>query len=90
MSKCILLASMAVKIEKTIAGHNHASLQQCIFDVHASRCMGSQTEKKNSKNICFCLSNLTCIHGKLNKNNFEVFSDIFAKMSFTLSLLAKY
>ena len=39
-------ASMAVKIEHTAAGHNHDILQQCIFDVHASRSMGPQTEQK--------------------------------------------
>ena len=43
---CVLLASMAVKIEHTVAGHNHDILQQCIFDVHASRSMGPQTEQK--------------------------------------------
>ena len=36
---------MAVKIEHTVAGHNHDILQQCIFDVHASRSMGPQTAK---------------------------------------------
>ena len=41
VSKCVLLASMAVKIEHTVAGHNHDILQQCIFDV-----MGPQTEQK--------------------------------------------
>ena len=35
---------MVVKIEHTVAGHNHI-LQQCIFDVHASLSMGSQTAK---------------------------------------------
>ena len=43
---CCKLASMAVKIEHTVAGHNHDILQQCIFDVHASRSMGPQTEQK--------------------------------------------
>ena len=46
MSKCVYLASMAVKIEHTVAGHNHDILQQCIFDVHASR----STEPKRGKN----------------------------------------
>ena len=46
MSKCVKLASMAVKIEHTVAGHNHGILQQCIFDVYASQCMGPQTEQK--------------------------------------------
>ena len=32
------------KIEHTVAGHNHDILQQCIFDVHASRSMGPQPE----------------------------------------------
>ena len=36
MSKCVYLASMAIKIEHTVASHNHDILQQCIFDVHAS------------------------------------------------------
>ena len=37
---------MAVKIEHTVAGHNHGILQLCIFDVHASQSMGPQTEQK--------------------------------------------
>ena len=67
VSKCVYLASMAVKIEHTVAGHNHDILQLCIFDVHASRIMGPQPEFK-MQNICFCSSKLICIHGKLNKN----------------------
>ena len=46
VSKCVELSSMAVKIEHTVAGHNHDILQQCIFDVHANRSMGPQTEQK--------------------------------------------
>ena len=46
VSKCVLLASMALQIEHTVAGHNHGILQQCIFDVHASRSTGPQTEQK--------------------------------------------
>ena len=46
VSKCVYLASMAVKIERTVAGHNHDILQQCIFDVHASGIMGPQPELK--------------------------------------------
>ena len=65
MSKCVYLGSMAVKIEHTVAGHNHDILQQCIFDVHASRILGPQPELK-MPNICFCSSKLICI--KLNKN----------------------
>ena len=67
VSKCVYLASMAVKIEHTVAGHNHDILQQCIFDVHASGIMGPQPELKMS-NICFCSSKFICIHRKLNKN----------------------
>ena len=63
VSKCVYLASMAVKIERTVAGHNHGILQQCIFYVHASRIMGPQPELKMS-NICFCSSKLICIHEK--------------------------
>ena len=37
---------MTVKIEHTVAGHNHDIWQQCIFDVHASRIMGPKTEQK--------------------------------------------
>ena len=33
VSKCVYLASFAVKIEHTVAGHNHDILQQCISDV---------------------------------------------------------
>ena len=40
VSKCVYLASMAVKIEHTEACHNHDILQQFIFDVHASRGTG--------------------------------------------------
>ena len=29
--KCVYLASMAVKIEQTVAGHYHDNLQQCIL-----------------------------------------------------------
>ena len=46
VSKCVYLASMAVKIERTVAGHIHDILQQCIVDINASRSMGPQTEQK--------------------------------------------
>ena len=49
VSKCVYLPSMAVKIERTLAGHNHDILQQCLFDVHASRSMGPQQDKKLPK-----------------------------------------
>ena len=44
VSKCVYWASMAVKIEYTVAGHNLGILQQYIFDGHASRSMGPQPE----------------------------------------------
>ena len=68
VSKCVYLASVFVKIKHAVAGHNH-SLQQCIFDVHASRSTGPQ-HGKNCKNISFCPSKLICIHGKVNTNAF--------------------
>ena len=69
VSKCVYLACMAVKIEHTVGGHNHDILQQCISDVYASQVWAS--------NICFCPSKLICMHGKLIKINFVVFSVIF-------------
>ena len=45
VSKCVYLASMAVKLEHTVAGRNHDILQQCIFDVHASRTTGPKRSK---------------------------------------------
>ena len=36
VSRRVYLASIAVKIEHTVGGHNHDILQQCISDVHAS------------------------------------------------------
>ena len=44
MSKCVYLACMAVKIERTVGSHNHDILQQCISDVNVSRSMGPQSE----------------------------------------------
>ena len=76
VSKCVYLASMAVKIEHTVAGHNHDILQQCIFDVHASRIMGPQPELK-MPNICLCSSKLICIHEQLKKINCVVLSVTF-------------
>ena len=69
VSKCVYLASMTVKIEHTVAGHNYDILQRCIFDVHASRTTGPQ-RGKNCQNICFCPSKLICIQGKLSTNKF--------------------
>ena len=44
VSKCVYLASMVVKLEHTVSSHSHDILQQCSFDVQASRSMGSQAE----------------------------------------------
>ena len=52
---------MAVKTEHTVARHNHDILQQCIFDVRASRSMGPQTEQKK-KPKCMLLSIETYLH----------------------------
>ena len=40
VSKCLYLACMSVKIERTVDGHNHDILQQCISDVYASQVWG--------------------------------------------------
>ena len=45
VSKCVYLASMAVKIEHTVDGHNHDILQQCISDVYASQVWGLNQRK---------------------------------------------
>ena len=66
VSKCVYLASMAVRIEHRVAGHNHDILQQCVFDVHNSRSMGPTTEQKPSKYMLFSIE--TYLHTrKLNK-----------------------
>ena len=67
MSKCVYLACMAVKIEHTAGGHNHDILQQCM----------GLNQSKICQDICFCPSKLICMHGKLIKINFVVFSVIF-------------
>ena len=41
MSKCVYLACMAVKIERTVRGHNHDILQQGISDVNPSQVWAS-------------------------------------------------
>ena len=48
MSECVYLACMAVKIERTVGGHNHDILQQCVSDVYASRSLAS-TRVKSAK-----------------------------------------
>ena len=37
VSKCLYLACMSVKIERTVDGHNHDILQQCISDIYAAK-----------------------------------------------------
>ena len=49
---------MAVKIEHTVAGHNHDILQQCIFDGRASRSTGPQAVQKIAKINTFEHQNL--------------------------------
>ena len=44
VSKYVYLACMVVKIERTVGGHNHDILQQCISDVYASRSMDPQPD----------------------------------------------
>ena len=76
MSKCEYLASMAVKIEHTVDGHNHDILQQCISDVYASPVWGLN-QSKTCQIYAFVHRNI-CMHGKLHiKINFVVFSVIF-------------
>ena len=75
MSKCVYLACMAVKIEHTVDGHNQDVLQQCNSDVYASQVWAS-TRVKLAKIYAFVHRNI-CMHGKLIKINFVVFSVIF-------------
>ena len=57
MSKCVYLASIAVKIEHTVGGHNHDILQQCISDVYVSQVWAS-TSVKLAKIYAFVHRNL--------------------------------
>ena len=66
---------MAVRIEHTVGGHIHDILQQCISDVYASQVWAS-TRVKLAKLYAFVHRNI-CMHGKLIKINFVVFSVIF-------------
>ena len=45
VSKCVYLACMAVKIEHTVGGHNHDTLQQCISEVCVSQVWASTSVK---------------------------------------------
>ena len=76
MSKCVYLACMAVKIEHTVAGHNHDILQQCISDDYASQVWGL-SQSKTCQIYAFVHRNLfTCTENYI-KINFVVFSVIF-------------
>ena len=68
MSKCVYLACMAVKIERTVGCHNHDILQQCISDVYASQVWAS-TRLRLAKIYAFSIE--TSLHAwKINKNKF--------------------
>ena len=76
MSKCVYLASMAVKIEHTVDGHIHDILQQCISDVHASQVWGLN-QSKTCQIYVFVHRNLLACTENYIKINFVVFSVIF-------------
>ena len=62
VSKCVYLASMAVKREHTctVGGHNHDILQQCISMFIPAEVWGLN-QNKNCQNTCFC-SSITYLH----------------------------
>ena len=76
MSKCVYLASMAVKIEHTVDGHNHDILEDCISDVHASQVWGLN-QSKTCQIYAFVHRNLFPCMENYIKINFVVFSVIF-------------
>ena len=76
VSKCVYLACMAVKIEHTVAGHNHDILQQCISDVYASQVWGL-SQSKTCQIYPFVHRNLFACTENYIKINFVVFSVIF-------------
>ena len=76
MSKCVNLACMAVKIEHTVDGHNHAILQQCISDVYASQVWGLN-QSKTCQIYAFVHQNLFACTENYIKMNFVVYSVIF-------------
>ena len=71
MSKCahVYLASMGVKTEYAVGSQNQDFFFKMIPDGHASRNVG-HNQNKNCEKLCFCLSKLIGIHGKLNKTEF--------------------
>ena len=76
MSKCVYLACMAVKIERTVDGHNHDILQQCISDVYGSQVCGLN-QSKTCQIYAFVHRNLFACPENYIKINFVVFSVIF-------------
>ena len=76
MSKCVYLASVAVKIERTVDGHNRDILQQCISDVYASQVWGLNLSK-TCQIYAFVHQNLFACTENYMKINFVVFSVIF-------------
>ena len=69
VSKWVYLACMAVKIEHTVGGHNHAICNTASLMFMPADVWGLN-RSTNCQNICFCPSKLICIHEKLNINEF--------------------
>ena len=76
VSKCVYLSCMAVKIEHTVACHNHDILQQCISDDYASQVWGL-SQSKTCQIYAFVHRNLFACTDNYIKINFVVFSVIF-------------
>ena len=76
MSKCLYLACMSVKIERTVDGHNHDILQQCISDVYA-RQVWCLSQSKTCQIYAFVHRNLFACMENYIKINFVGFSVIF-------------
>ena len=76
LSKCVYLASMAVKIEHTVEGHNHVILQQYSSDVYASQVLGLNQSKTCQIYAFVHRSSFACTENYI-KINFVVFSVIF-------------
>ena len=69
---------MPVKIEHTVAGHNHDILQQYTLMFMPAEVWGLK-ESKNSQNVCMLLSIETYLHSRKMKIkiNFDEFIVIF-------------
>ena len=76
VSKCVYLACMAVKIERTVDGQYHDSLQQCISDVFASQVWGLK-QSKTCQIYAFVHRNLFACTENCIKINFVVFNVTF-------------